>query len=396
MKKLFYAFVLAGAALFVSCGGELTPDADATKLWVAGEDGTDLLGYIDASGKMVINANFSKAYGFSCGWAAVVEDGEVKFIDKGGKKGKLPSVDGYSQYFYYNRLNFRDDKLYGKFDNSFNKVVKAKYSSLGMTGDNGYAFFCKDGDDKYGYIDADGDVVIEDQFDYASTFVKGICIAGEANNEGKMRYGIINTKGDYVYDLSTKMLMNLGEGRVACYNVEGTKCTMIDKNGNEYGDSYEEIDPFSCGLALVEKNDKCGYIDTKGNEVIELGYEVATDFSDNVAWVSRKGGADMRFILIDKKGNELIDLNKSQTPSSLFHNGLCLVYNAEKNTYIYINKKGDEVYSWKVKLASPAPSRNSIREMSIREMAGSENAALFMERLHGLRLLPNGEVEYVH
>ena len=393
MKKIFYVLVLVGAVVFSGCNNDVqTPSGDNTKLWPAGEDGSDLLGFIDSKGKMVISAKYSDAYSFCCGWACVREDGEAKYIDKNGKKGKFPSVDTYYNYFYYNRVSFKDDKLMGKFDNECNKVVKAKYDFLGTTADNGYCFFCEEGESVYGYLDRDGKEVIKDQFDYAATFNKGICVVGEKKNNER-RYGLINSKGEYILDPSTKILSNLGEGRVASYSPTSGKCIMIDKNGEEYGESYEDIDPFSCGLALVEKNDKCGFINTKGDEVIELSFAIASDFSDNVAWVKTKADADSRFALIDKKGNELFTLNRNESPAGLYHNGLCLIYNTDKDKYLYIDKAGEEVYSWKFKTAGLAPSRN-LREISIRSMAETENAVLFMERQHGLRLTPKGEVEY--
>ena len=393
MKKIFYVLVLVGAAVFYGCSGNgLTPEMDATKLWPAGEDGSEKSwGYINAKGDMVIRAKYDEANSFSCGWASVKEDGDVKYIDKGGNKGKVPSVDGYYKYFYYNRIEFRDDTLYGKFDTKFEKIVKAKYAQLGRTGDNGFCFFREEGETRLGYLDRNGNEVISDEYDYAATFAKGIAVVGEKKND-EMRYGIINPKGDYTLDPSTKVLTNLGEGRVESRNPSNGKCIMIDKNGNEYGDSYDNINPFSCALAMVVKNNKYGYIDIRGNEIIGLSFADATDFSDNVAWVREKAEPDARYILIDMKGNEIFTLNKSDRPASLYHNGLCLIYNAEKSKYTYINKKADEIYSWKFKTPSPAPAR-TLREMSMISMAQTENGILFMERMHGLRLNDKCEIE---
>ena len=86
--------LVAGFALTSCDSDRLTPTGDTTKLWIAGEDDSNLLGYINGSGKMVIPANYQTAYNFSCGWALVKEDGEVMYIDANGKPAKnLPEAD---------------------------------------------------------------------------------------------------------------------------------------------------------------------------------------------------------------------------------------------------------------------------------------------------------------
>src|SRR5690606_38660524 len=69
----------------------------------------------------------------------------------------------------------------------------------------------------------------------------------------------------------------------------------------EGGESLEFND-FSEGLAAVNKNDKYGFIDTKGKVVIEPKYDWASSFSDGLAIVSAEG----LYGAIDKKGKTVI------------------------------------------------------------------------------------------
>jgi len=385
MKKLFYALVLVGAAVFSSCNNSSTPTTDTTKLWPAGEDDSRLAGYINKSGKMVIVANYSTACFFSCGWAQVTDGSEVMFINSSGKRAKTPYADVYDPFFYNNRLTFTDDKLQGKFDNDFNIVVRANYASLGVTSDNGYCSFMEDGETLFGYMDKNGKIVIEDQFDYATPFDKGIAVVGERKN-GEMRYGVINTKGNYIIELGKKSLGNLGESRIRFLN-SNDKYGMMDKKGEIIIDGYSSIDPFSCGLAMVTKGDKSGYINTKGDEVIELRYSEAMAFSDNVAWV--KGTSEnARYELIDKSGEQLFKLKEAEAPAfpqGYYHNGLCLIYNSDKKEYRYIDKEGEVIYKWGDDGAKPMAPQYTLREMGILSMEGTEYAPLFMDMINELK-----------
>lgn len=68
---------------------------------------------------------------------------------------------------------------------------------------------------------------------------------------------------------------------------------------------YDEILPFSEGLAPVRLYDKWGFIDKKGKEICPLKYNrVAESFSEGLACVKFNG----KYGFIDKKGKEIIRL----------------------------------------------------------------------------------------
>lgn len=268
------AMALVSAMMFTACDPDTkTPEGDTTKLWPAGVNGETLYGYINKSGDMVIKANYDRAYGFSCGWALVAEGSDKTYIDKNGKSAKVPDTDTYYTYFYHDYITFKEGGLFGKWDNNFVVAIPADYKAIGMTADNGYCFFSEDGK-KYGFLDKNGKVVIADDYDYTATFDEGICVVGETKSD-EMRYAVIDTKGNELIEMQKKNLYMLGDSRIAYYNDSKKKCGMWDKRGEEIGSTYDDIDPFTCGLALVEKNDKYGFIDKNGNEVIDLQYHAA-------------------------------------------------------------------------------------------------------------------------
>ena len=263
----------------------LTPETDRTQLWPAGESSSQLWGFVNKSGNMELRANYDQTFGFSCGWALVLEDKEYKFIDKNGKTGKVMDVsEMVSAYFYYNLLPFKDGKLYGLYDNMFNVVIPAEYSNLNI-GDNGLIAFCEDGKDKYGYMDKNGKVVIEPEWTYAGGFRDGIAIVATvqkgSDGSNTYQYGAIDKSGKYLIELQKNGLFNMGEGRIGFQKSSG-KVGMLDKNGNELGGSYDGGDEFSCGLARVIKSlggaSKYGFVDKDGNEVISCKYAQAYHF----------------------------------------------------------------------------------------------------------------------
>lgn len=399
MKKiLFFAVVLMSAVMFTACKDSKTPEGDKTKLWPAMEDNGEVYGFINAQGKFAIKPQYKRVASFSCGWCLVVEQEgekyEYKFIDKNNKKATGFNEDYLSDYhFYYDRLNFRKDDKYGKYDNKFNIVVDAEYSSLGSTADNGLSSFRKEFDGEAGYIDQNGKVAIKEQFYGAGAFADGIAVASIKEND-KLKRGIINGKGKFLVEPQTDYgFINLGEGRVSFfkYDADEYKYGLMDKNGNVVIEpKYDYIYAFSCGLAMVEKDHKYGFINTKGQEVLAPEYEGATDFVEDMAWVLKDENAKVQ--LINKHGKVLLTLKEGESVESMFHNGLALLVSLEESEssyteiHRYINKSGKTIYKWKyVHEFNWAPKHETLREMSTREMLGTEKGYLFNQEIEGIR-----------
>ena len=78
------------------------------------------------------------------------------------------------------------------------------------------------------------------------------------------------------------------------------------------------------------------------------------------------------------QGETLFSLEKGQRHESVFHNGLCLIYDNNDNSYQYINKNGEVVYRWtpyREKNNSPEshkPVRLSEDEKLLRMFEGTE------------------------
>ena len=101
---------------------------------------------------------------------------------------------------------------------------------------------------------------------------------------------------------------------------------------------YDEVGSFSEGLAVVMKDDKYGYINKKGEEVIKvkLKYYDVRDFREGLAMVSIGNWETSKWGFINKKGKEVVE--PKYDDASSFSEGIAPVREGD-NWYI-IDKKG--------------------------------------------------------
>lgn len=99
--------------------------------------------------------------------------------------------------------------------------------------------------------------------------------------------------------------------------------------------TYDEIKPFSNGLAAVRRDEKWGFVNMQGEEVIPCIYEVVDDFSENLAGVRTKRG---RWGFINKDGQ--IVIKDKYLDVQPFSEGLAAVFSAYDNKWGFINKQG--------------------------------------------------------
>ena len=137
-----------------------------------------------------------------------------------------------------------------------------------------------------------------------------------------------------IYDFSK------GFARVILNNKWG----FVDKTGNEVIPcKYDWADDFSEGFARVQLNNKYGYIDKTGRVVIPFKYDWVGDFVDGLARVC----FNEKYGYIDKTGREVIPCKYDWI--GLFVEGLAKIIINEKIGFI--NKTGNEVISLKYEWA---------------------------------------------
>ena len=115
------------------------------------------------------------------------------------------------------------------------------------------------------------------------------------------------------------------------------KSGVINNKGEEIvACNYSWIEPSSCGMMLFRDENGLGFMNTKGQVIVESGkYDDAENFSDNLACVKK----DSKAGFIDVKGNEVIPCSFERAYP--FAEGLALVRKNDK--YGYINTKAEFV-----------------------------------------------------
>lgn len=201
---------------------------------------TGKYGFINKKGKLVIPCIYDEAKYFSEGVCVV---------------GLIRGINECGAYYDYNYgcINTQGDivipiiydYLLGGFENGYIEAMKFPHGTLlGLDGKplpgfsweynevrpihEGFARFKKNG--KYGFLNANGEIVIPAIYDFATFFVDGIACVSIHDKYGKYKYGGINTDGVLV---------------IPC--------------------QYDQSFFFENGIALVKKDDQVGLIDKYGN-----------------------------------------------------------------------------------------------------------------------------------
>ncbi len=230
-------------------------------------------------------------------------------------------------------------------------------------------------DEKYGYINTDGIIVIPFQYSGAGEFSNGIAQVEQIDMETNFEnttWSLIDTEGNAVSDSKYAVIREYREGfasagkystinggvlidengkehfadlfRVAWGYVDGISLVQdaygayffIDKDGyNINGEYYEDAKEFSEGLAVVGKRDKYGYIGKDGLIQIEPVYEYATSFNSGFA-VVRLPGESLSFV-IDKMGNKYLEELDLYGLSKFNQDGYALGYSI-------VDEEGNRIY----------------------------------------------------
>ena len=184
-------------------------------------------------------------------------------------------------------------------------------------------------DERWGYVNSKGDVVIQPIYDEASAFDDKIAIVSIGD---KMQ--LIDTKGKSLLPKSYDTLYKDVESKRFFYEID-EKWGLLDSKGKVLTDAlFDRINPFSDGLSLVLVGEKYGYMDENGKIIVSLIYDDAYSFSEGYAAVMQED----RWGFIDTKGSVYISLTFLDVyPFDEFGNAR--VQSAQNNTWGLINSE---------------------------------------------------------
>ncbi len=188
---------------------------------------------------------------------------------------------------------------------------------------------------KWGFIDTNGKMVIEAKFDciHNNGFSQGLAAVVQGDPEGKRNNSYIDKTGNWVikpqFDSAEPFSENTAPVKI------DKKYGLINRKG-EYivPPRYANLQNISEGLAAFqdEPAGKWGYIDLEGKQVIVPRFDYAHEFSEGLAEVTLKGKSGF----IDKKGKIVIPIEYDFVDR--FSEGLASV-SKDKKDY-FIDKRG--------------------------------------------------------
>jgi hypothetical protein len=256
------------------------------------------VGFIDETGRVIVEPRFETARDFSEGLAYVESKDFKGFIDRSGK--------------VVIRLPYRIAK-------DFHEGLAA----VGMSDDN-------PNNHDWGYIDRSGELVIKQQYAFADDFSEGL--AGVAVN-GK--YGFIDGRGTML--IPPRFNLRREERHFG----------RIVSSGR-----------FVDGLACVRVGELVGFINRRGEFVIRPQFTYAQDFSEGLAWATIEGQSKpgIQAGWIDKSGRWALTgvggFSFSEFPQSgtysdhyldwRYSEGLVpfFIYSGDRALHGYMNRRG--------------------------------------------------------
>ncbi|MBI3510705.1 MAG: WG repeat-containing protein [Bacteroidetes bacterium] len=294
-------------------------------------------GYMDVKGKMIIEPKYDYAVAFNEGLAIV----------------SVGSHSGKQIVLYQNTASIID------------KTGKVLVEDLGP-GSGLYRFNsglarCRSMDGQYGFLDVTGKRVIPTTFDVADDFDRGRAIVSEND-----KYGLIDTKGNFIVQPQFEFFYDLGGGYYQTKN-EDDLAGVVDSTGKVilqpvftevfhlqknfftvekdelngcYDLSGKEIFPpkstrsvyFMKGTCIVDNDGIPSLIDSTGKNLVPPVYDSIGVFYNGYASVRLKG----KFGLIDSTGKKIIDTKYSEIRP--FVNGYAVF--SDNGKYGYLDTKG--------------------------------------------------------
>ncbi len=240
-----------------------------------------LWGYINCEGAVIIDYQFVKADNFNGNLARVLmPEGKYAYINRGGVIEFVSPFD-YSYTESGGAICGVKDNLYGYCDTAGNIIIQPQFE-MGFDFHNGFAAV-KFGD-KWGYITTYGAYNVRPQFNHASDYKNGYAVCSLSTG-----YGIIDKTGaktspfnyDYIGECDSSGRFPAKKGTTVGYiNFRGDWVMQLD---------YDFCYGFTDGIARVFKNGLWGYIDENGQEIVPPIFADCSEYRNGRAFYSTDG-----------------------------------------------------------------------------------------------------------
>ncbi|MHA7965364.1 WG repeat-containing protein [Paenibacillus sp. CAU 1782] len=234
-------------------------------------------GYLDATGKKLTDLIFNHAYAFSDGYGLVYTDKEIGFINKSGKLVYARPKGAFSYNDFSEGLaKISVDNKYGYIDTFGTMVIAPKYDEAWFF-DQGLSYVMLNG--KSGYIDRTGKEVVPLKYDEVSTnFRNGLALVSNGEN-----YIPKASDSQYFGNEDNKDYVVLTNKKFGYVNEAGKEVVPLQYDfAEEFDRGYARVSKGGTGAGNYYHGGKFGFIDTTGKEIVPLKYDhVGGDLYDS-------------------------------------------------------------------------------------------------------------------
>lgn len=256
---------------------------------------------------------------------------EYYAIYANGEQKKLPPIC-HSLCFVNGLGKIRVWDKFGFVDSDGNTVIEPKYVNVHFPYE-GLIAVTEAWEEGVSFLDMQGNEVIPPKFRTSISFNEGLAGVMVQTERG-YKWGFIDKKGEMVikpkYSYVSSFHNGFAEVRI------GNRVTYINKQGKEIRYLSKRRPEFKCGRMSFCKNRRHGFINENNEIVIPAQYTMVKDFYEGLAGVKRKGE---KWGFIDTDGNTVIEPQFDDV--AYFSEGLCAVRIGEN--WGYIDKTGNVV-----------------------------------------------------
>ncbi len=187
-----------------------------------------------------------------------------------------------------------ENEKWGFVDSTGKVVIQYQYEEAGAFSEN-LATVKLEG--KFGFINKTGITVIKPQFEEADRFINGLSLV-EINNTT----GLIDQRGNWIFKIDSASI----SGPVNNFYIveKGETAFFLNRKGKSINNEFENLSEFHGYRAAFKKDGNVGYIDTLGNIIVPAIYEEGSDFENGFAQVKKNELCG----LIDDEGKFIIPL----------------------------------------------------------------------------------------
>lgn len=256
-------------------------------------------GFIDSSGRLVIEQKFDEADNFSEKLAAVKLNGKWGFINPKGEL-KIDTIYQAVWPFHNGLARALDDRgKIGFIDRLGRWAIRPDFENV-TDFDEGKSIV--ETEKGYIYINSNGKKVINETFEQASAFEKG---TAKVKLQGK--YGILKSNEQWLISNKYQRINKQKNGFFLCF--VGDKTVVVKSNGDHFNlpRGYNVL-YFRPNAILVERNNALRILGDKNKVIVDSLYEEISAFADTL-WQVRNGNM---FGLISNSGKIVLPLQYQQ------------------------------------------------------------------------------------